>query len=109
MAADREDLREAAFLFGVWLMGTRQNQACGPHHQQILDLIRGAGPKGITAREICTALGIGVNSVRNSLMALDPVYEESERCAAGRNGALSGRATRYFWCGKEGACGTECR
>lgn len=83
-------------------MGTRQNQACGQHHQQILDLIRAAGPKGITGREICIALGIGVNSVRNSLMALDPVYEETERCAGGRYGALSGRAIRYFWAGREG-------
>lgn len=84
-------------------MGTRMSQACGLRHQQVLDMIRDAGPKGITAKEICTALGLGENTVRNNLMALDPVYEDKEPCSNGRNGGLGGRVTRYFWFDRE-AC-----
>jgi hypothetical protein len=77
-------------------MGVRMSNPVGDKHRQVLDLIRAAGPKGITTGEIAAALGITRDAnVQPCLMPLDPVYEECEPNRAG------GKRLRLFWCGKE--------
>ena len=86
-------------------MGVRMSNPQGDRHRQVLDLIRAAGPKGISIKEIAVALGITREAtVRNCLMAEDPVYEDevpSPYCGKGRPGRVIG----YFWCGKEASNG----
>ena len=83
----------------------RKRAPVGELHRQVLGIIRDAGPKGISIKEIAGALGITREAtIRNCLMAEDPVYEDevpSPYCGKGRPGRVIG----YFWCGKEASNG----
>ena len=75
----------------------------GETARKVLELIRAAGAQGITDIELQRIAGLRTRA-SSFLDALDPVYEETVHEKGTRF-----RETRYFWCGKEGACGTECR
>lgn len=79
-------------------MGVRMSNPVGGKHRQVLDLIRAAGPKGITGKELAERMGLVSGKVTSALMALDPVYEEHE---PSRGFGERGNTVRYFWCGKE--------
>ena len=79
-------------------MGVRMSNPQGDMHRQVLDLIRAAGPKGITGKELAERMGRAPCKVTSALMALDPVYEEYE---PSRGFGKRGNTVRYFWYGKE--------
>lgn len=79
-------------------MGVRMSNPQGDMRRQVLDLIRAAGPKGITGKELEERMGRVSGKVTSALRALDPVYEENE---PSRGFGKRGNTVRYFWCGKE--------
>lgn len=79
-------------------MGVRMSTPVGDRHRQVLDLIRAAGAKGITERELAERMGYVSGKAASALCPLDPVYEEYE---PSKGFGRRGNEVRYFWCGKE--------
>lgn len=69
-------------------------------HKACLQLIKDAGQKGITERDLrerMYRMGFAKTTIISTLMADDMVYEESRR----RYGSGARYETWYFWCGED--------